>query len=101
MSVGAAFLCQSAGRVWFEVEELEALGQFRVGFAGTIFRDKEVGEDAASWAVSTYGGTCHGSLSNYPSAPCINPSTAAAAPSCILIRSVAQNMASDNMPLLR
>jgi hypothetical protein len=69
MSAGAAFLGQAAGRVWFEVEVVEAAGGLRVGFAGTNFRGTYVGGDAASWAVYQNGGTRHG----YPTIPAPQP----------------------------
>jgi hypothetical protein len=69
MSVGAAFLCQAAGRVWFEVEVVDAAGGLRVGLAGTNFRGTFVGGDAASWAVYEDGETRHG----YPTIPAPQP----------------------------
>jgi hypothetical protein len=61
MSAGAAHLSHTVGRVWFEVEVLEATGHLRVGFAGTNFRGTEVGGDATLWALFQDGGTRHGS----------------------------------------
>ena len=60
MSAGAAFLCQAAGRVWFEVEVVEAKGGALVGFAGTNFRNNStVGTDALSWSIYSDGKTYH------------------------------------------
>ncbi len=70
MPAGAPFLSQAAGRVWFEVEVLEAKpnpqvqargSKLWVGFAGTNFRGTaEVGKDAASWVVGTDGSLSNG-----------------------------------------
>ncbi len=62
MSAGMVHLCCAVGLVWFEVEVLEATGDFRVGFAGTCFRGSELGGDATSWAVNMDGNARHGSL---------------------------------------
>jgi hypothetical protein len=70
LTVGAVHLGHSAGRVWFEVEVLEAKGSPKVGFAGTNFCvnhttfDEEIGSDqvsggATSWSVSSNGETFH------------------------------------------
>ncbi len=60
-SAGAAHLCTLAGRVWFELEVVEANGQALVGIAGTNFRGNVVGSDAASWSIySRDGGMLHG-----------------------------------------
>ncbi len=69
MSAGAVFLCQAAGRVWFEVEVVYAAGNLQVGFAGTNFRGTLAGGDATSWAVYENGGTRHG----YPTIPPSQP----------------------------
>jgi hypothetical protein len=49
------------GRVWFEVEVLEAKGSALVGIAGTNFRGTATfGTDAASWSIySDTGGVLH------------------------------------------
>jgi hypothetical protein len=60
MSAGMVHLCHSAGRVWFEVEVLEAKGNLLVGYAGTCFHGPQVGGDSASWAVLHDGRTRHG-----------------------------------------
>ncbi len=64
MSVGAPYLCHSAGRVWFEVDLLEASPNMfvQVGFVGTSFCGSTLGlgEDAASWAVLENGNRRHG-----------------------------------------
>ncbi len=54
--VGAAHLSCEAGRVWYEVEVMEARGEASVGFAGTNFRGTTVGEDAVSWSIYLGGG---------------------------------------------
>jgi hypothetical protein len=63
MSVGAPFLCLSAGRVWFEVDLLEASPNMfvQVGFVGTSFHGTSLGlgEEATSWAVYENGHRCH------------------------------------------
>ena len=50
---GAPYLSCSEGRVWFEVEvlEAEAEGTLAVGFAGTNCRINLVGGDATGWAM--------------------------------------------------
>ncbi len=51
----------AAGRVWFEVEVVEAKGRALVGIAGTNFPCiPTVGTDAASWSIySDSGGVLH------------------------------------------
>jgi hypothetical protein len=51
--VGAPYLCHSEGRVWFEVEVLMSYG-LRVGFVGTNFRERGIGNDERSWAIDYY-----------------------------------------------
>jgi hypothetical protein len=92
MSVGAAHLCRSTGRVWFEVEVLKASGYIHVGFAGTSFRGKEVGGDAASWAIITDGSTQHG----YPHSALIY-SAATPLPSLLYRRLYRLNAASSQL----
>ncbi len=60
--MGAVNLGRATGRVWFEVEVLEAKGSPAVGFAAANFgvRDRysAIGRDAyggASWSVSRSG----------------------------------------------
>ncbi len=59
MSAGAAFLCQAAGRVRFEVEVLAGSGCMVVGFAGTNFRGEELGSDERGWGVDESGAAKH------------------------------------------
>ncbi len=59
MSAGAAFLCQTVGRVWFEVEVVEASGDMTVGFAGTDFRGTTLGEDKRGWGIVKSGAAKH------------------------------------------
>ncbi len=61
MSAGAAFLCQSAGRVWFEVEVLAVSDYMVVGFAGTNFRGalNPLGADERGWGVAKSGAATH------------------------------------------
>ncbi len=59
-SAGAAYLSCGAGRVWFEVEVLEAKGRTEVGFVGTNFRGTTVGSDAVSWSIVEDGKKYHG-----------------------------------------
>ena len=55
------YLSQAAGRVWFEVEVVEAKGRALVGFAGTNFCGSMVGyEDAVSWGINAEGKRYHG-----------------------------------------
>jgi hypothetical protein len=63
---GAVHLCHSAGRVWFEVELVEASqsGHISIGFAGTNFRNSGqmfLGGNALSWGISETGSCFHGS----------------------------------------
>ncbi len=66
MSAGAPFLCRAAGRVWFEVEVLEASDFMVVGFAGTNFRGVEkdrfgmmmigeLGANERGWGIDATG----------------------------------------------
>ncbi len=62
MSAGAAFLCQAAGRVWFEVEVLAVSNDMVVGFAGTNFRairGAKLGSDERGWGVVESGAAKH------------------------------------------
>jgi hypothetical protein len=67
MSAGAAFLCQAAGRVWFEVEVLAGSDYMVVGFAGINFRGgagkpppgEELGSDERGWGVVKSGAAKH------------------------------------------
>ena len=59
---GAAYLSCGAGRVWFEVDVLEAKGWALVGFAGNNFRGSPrplVGFDAVSWSIDEGGQAYH------------------------------------------
>jgi len=60
-AVGAAHLCHATGRVWFEVEVVEAKGRALVGIAGTNFNGTAtVGTDPVSWSIySDSGGVLH------------------------------------------
>jgi hypothetical protein len=59
MSVGAPFLGNATGRVWFEVEVLAESGHVQVGFAGTNFRGSKLGWDKADWGIYNLGITYH------------------------------------------
>ena len=59
MSAGAAHLGRSAGRVWFEVEVLEASGDMVVGFAGSNFRGDTLGADERGWGIVKSGAAKH------------------------------------------
>ena len=59
MSAGAAHLGCTSGKVWFEVTAAGMEGYVRAGFAGTNFREAEVGRDEASWALLKDARTCH------------------------------------------
>ncbi len=50
---------RSGGKWFFEVEVLDAVGETRVGIAGTNFRGSKVGGDEVSWAIYTDGDTSH------------------------------------------
>ena len=56
---GAAVLCLSAGKVYFEVEVCSAVGKVVVGFAGTNFLDEYVGKDRTSWGIEDNGDQKH------------------------------------------
>ena len=58
-SIGAGHLCSSSGRVYFEVEVCEAVGQVTAGFAGTNFAADCVGDDEISWGVNKNGRGIH------------------------------------------
>jgi hypothetical protein len=53
---GAPYLSKAAGRVWLEVEAVEAGGFARVGIAGTNFCGSILGEDATSWSIASFDG---------------------------------------------
>jgi hypothetical protein len=74
-TVGAQYHSHSAGRVWFEVEVLEAKGKVVVGFSGTNFRGSMVGyQDTESWSIySELGGTFHGRYAPLPDFPLYTP----------------------------
>ena len=57
--VGAPALSRSSGKVWFELEVVEAEGEVYVGFAGTNFRAEYVGADETSWSVDNKGLATH------------------------------------------
>ena len=62
-AAGAPHLGNAAGRVWFEVEVVQAKGRALVGIAGTNFNGfPTVGTDAASWSIyldTGAGGVLH------------------------------------------
>ena len=59
MSAGAAHLGRSAGRVWFEVEVLETSFDMVVGFAGSNFREGQLGADERGWGIVKSGAAKH------------------------------------------
>jgi hypothetical protein len=59
MSVGAPYLSQSSGKVWFEVEIEKAAGCVKVGFAGSNFQGSEIGKDDLSWGLDHNGARWH------------------------------------------
>ncbi len=59
MSAGAVHLCHSAGRVWFEVEVVEASIDMVVGFAGVNFREESLGTDERGWGIVESGAVKH------------------------------------------
>ncbi len=75
VAVGAAHLCTTAGRVWFEVEVVEARGNAMVGVAGTNFiGNTTVGTDSTSWGVYSTGWSFHGRhTAAHSSFPLITP----------------------------
>jgi hypothetical protein len=72
-------MSQATGRVWFEVEVVEATGMALVGFAGTNFRGGMVGyKDAMSWGIAEDGTPYHAMYAPSPPAhsiPAPNPSS--------------------------
>ena len=48
---GSPALSRSSGKVLFELEVMEAVGEISVGYAGTNFRAEYVGADETSWGL--------------------------------------------------
>ena len=66
-TVWAPYLTLSKGRVYFEVEVLEATGTLVVGFAGTRYSTDakvDVGDDAASWGIYSFDKSRHNTVAN-------------------------------------
>ena len=57
--VGSPALSRSSGKVFFELEVVEAVGEVFVGYAGTNFRAEYIGADEASWALCNDGDPKH------------------------------------------
>ena len=57
--VGLPTLSRSSGKVLFELEVVEAKGEFSIGYAGTNFRTEYVGADETSWGLRQNGSTKH------------------------------------------
>ena len=53
--VGSPELSRSSGKVLFELEVVEAVGEIFVGYAGTNFRAEYVGADETSWSLNVGG----------------------------------------------
>ena len=67
-TVGAPYLALSAGKVYFEVEILEGVPRstLGIGFAGTLICGTagiDVGDDALSWAIFSFGKARHNDVS--------------------------------------
>ena len=56
--VGLPALSLSSGKVLFDLEVVEAVGEVFMGYAGTNFRAEYVGADETSW------GLCGGGFGN-------------------------------------
>jgi hypothetical protein len=50
---------RTSGELYLEVEVCEAVGNARVGFAGTNFQADGVGDDDKSWAIYNNGDPKH------------------------------------------
>ena len=57
--VGSPALSRSSGKVLFELEVVEAVGEVFVGYVGTNFRADYVGADETSWGLCNDGDTKH------------------------------------------
>ena len=53
--VGSPALSRSSGKVLFELEVIEPVGEVFVGYAGTNFRAEYVGADETSWGLNVGG----------------------------------------------